>query len=277
MGSLEADLPHGSRDMTNCLSDSTGKQISRPVKYILTTLGVSLLVATTGELGLAQNSAPPKSGPESKKPADKAADKSKPAEKAEAKKPEPVIENVQNVTPEQVVEHPHDYLNKNIKFTAAFHSFTNVGLDYKPALRPAKTNLSFFVLRKDTHIPLSELKLDMAIPKEKDPENQMLAQLKDGDTVEVTGHVFSTALDDPWVDVLRLKKIASAPDDKKTKEEKEKEKEATKKDKEGVEQKPGTVPEQKPNGAKDGTKLELNIDKDKYQPDQKKPDSSEKK
>ncbi len=64
----------------------------------------------------------------------------------------------------------------------------------------------------------------MAIPKEKDPENQMLAQLKDGDTVEVTGHVFSTALDDPWVDVLRLKKTASAPEDKKVTAEKEKEK-----------------------------------------------------
>jgi hypothetical protein len=260
--------------MTNCLSDSTGKRNSRQAKHILTTLGVSLLVLGHGGVGLAENAAP-KGGTE-KKAADKASDKSKPAEKAEAKRPEPVIENVQNVTPEQVVEHPHDFLNKNIKFTAAFHSFTNVGLDYKPALRPAKTNLSFFVLRKDSHVPLSELKLDMPIPKEKDPENQMLAQLKDGDTVEITGHVFSTALDDPWVDVLRLKKIASAPDDKKTKEEKEKEKESTKKEKEGVEQKPESTPDQKPNGPKDGTKLELKIDKDKAAPD-KKPDSSDKK
>jgi hypothetical protein len=248
--------------MTNCLSESAENALKWSSKHTLTTVGISLI------LGFASGIAPAQSA-SSKTPAtEKAADKTKPAEKAAPKTPEPVIENVQNVTPEQLVDKPHEYLNKNIKFTAAFHSFTNVGLDYKPALRQAKTNLSFFVLRQGTHVPLSELKLDMPIPKEKDPENQMLAQLKDGDTVEVTGHVFSTALDDPWVDVLRLKKIASAPEEKKVASDKEK------KEKDSAE---NPTPEQKPTGPKDGTKLELKTAPDsKKTPEEKKPDSTDK-
>lgn len=249
--------------MTNCLSESAGNVLSWGSKHTLTTLGISLILGCTSSMAPAQSASSKGSVAEKT-----TADKAKAADKPAAKTPEPVIENVQNVTPEQLVDKPHEYLNKNIKFTAAFHSFTNVGLDYKPALRPAKTNLSFFVLRQGTHVPLSELKLDMPIPKEKDPENQMLAQLKDGDTVEVTGHVFSTALDDPWVDVLRLKKIASAPEEKKVTAEKEK------KEKDSAE---NPTPEQKPTGPKDGTKLELKTTPDsKKTPDDKKPGSTDK-
>jgi hypothetical protein len=111
-------------------------------------------------------------------------------------------------------------------------------------------------------VPLSELKLDMPLPKEKDPENQMLAQLKDGDTVEVIGHVFATALDDPWVDVLKLKKIASAPEDKKISAEKEK------REKDAAE---NPTPEQKPTGPKDGPKLELKGIPDKKGPETEAP------
>lgn len=50
----------------------------------------------------------------------------------------------------------------------------------------------------------------MLIPKEKDPQTKMLGTLKEGDIVEITGHVFASSLDEPWLDVLRLKKIASA-------------------------------------------------------------------
>jgi len=38
----------------------------------------------------------------------------------------------------------------------------------------------------------------------------MLQTLREGDIVEITGHVFACPLDEPWLDVLRLKKIASA-------------------------------------------------------------------
>lgn len=149
---------------------------------------------------------------------EKAADKDKDKkEAAAAPKPEPVIENVVPVTTSQLVDKPADFMNKNVKFTAHFYMFANLALDYKPALRSSKTHLSFLILRPDSHIPFSELKLAMPIPKEKDPDNQMLTGLKDGDEVEVTGKVFATALDEPWVDVLRLKKLKSAPEPDKDK------------------------------------------------------------
>lgn len=176
------------------------------------------MVSTAGLLPIHAAPAAPANKPTTTKPAEKAGEK---AGEKTAKTPEPVIENVQSVTAEQLVDKPHDYMNKNVKFVANFFAFSSLALDYKPALRPAKTNLSFLVLKDGTHIPLSELKLAMAIPKEKDPENTLLAKLKDGDQLELTGKVFSAALDEPWIDVLRLKLLKAAPDDKKTAEEKE--------------------------------------------------------
>lgn len=148
---------------------------------------------------------------------DEKADKNgKPAEKV-VTKPEPVIENVVPLAnPEELVDKPHNYLGKNVKFTAPFCSFSNLALDYKPALRPSKTHLSLLVYRsKKSKIPLSELKLAMMTPPEKDPETTLLAGLKEGDMLEITGKVFSIALDDPWVDILRLKKLGGSTDDKK--------------------------------------------------------------
>jgi hypothetical protein len=159
--------------------------------------------------------APTKSG--EKKTERKADSKS---EKNEAKKPEPVIENVVGVTTDQLVDKPHEWMNKNIKFTADFHAFSSIALDYKPAMRASKNYLSFLVFRPNSKIPYSELKLAMALPKDKDPENAVLTGLKEGDELEITGHVFATALDEPWVDVLKLKKIASAPDKKDDDQEK---------------------------------------------------------
>ncbi|HEY9714067.1 MAG TPA: hypothetical protein V6C72_11390, partial [Chroococcales cyanobacterium] len=143
-------------------------------------------------------------------------DKDKAAASTAKAKPEPPIENVVSVTTDNLVDKPHEYFKKNVKFVANFAAFNSLSLDYKPAMRSSKDHLSFCVMRNGTKIPYSELKLAMTIPKEKDPENQVLAQLKDGDEVEITGNVFSTALDEPWVDVLRLKKLKSAPDDKKS-------------------------------------------------------------
>jgi len=171
--------------------------------------------------------AAPAAKPATTKPTEKAPEKA--PEKATKPTPEPVIENVQSVNAEQLVDKPHDYLNKNVKFTANFFAFSSLALDYKPALRPAKTHLSFLILKDNSHIPLSELKLAMAIPKEKDAENTLLAKLKDGDQLEITGKVFNTALDEPWVDVLRLKLLKAAPDEKKIAEEKDKDKDKEKK------------------------------------------------
>ena len=138
------------------------------------------------------------------------------SKKEEATKtPEVEITNAVSVTPEELVSKPHEYLGKNVKFTANFFAFSNLALDYKPALRTSKTHLSLLVLKPGSHIPLSELKLAMMIPKEKDPETTLLAQLKDGDQIEVIGKEFSSALDDPWVEIFKLKKIGgSKPSDK---------------------------------------------------------------
>ncbi|MBZ0186971.1 MAG: hypothetical protein K8F91_12060 [Candidatus Obscuribacterales bacterium] len=138
--------------------------------------------------------------------------------KDDKKKDEPevkeaVIANVVDVTADGLVAKPKDYLGKNIKFKANFYAFSSLALNYKPAYRDPKKYISFLVLKsgKESHIPYAELKLAMLIPKDdKDPRNKLLITLKDGDTIEVTGNVFSAALDEPWVDVLKLKKLASA-------------------------------------------------------------------
>jgi hypothetical protein len=148
------------------------------------------------------------------KPAEKA-EKKEPEKKEAVKTPEPPIEGAVSVTPDDLVKHPHEYLNKTIKFNANFSSFSTLALDYKPAMKPSKTYLSFLVLTPGTHIPLSELKLAMSIPKEKDPASDLLTKLKDGDQLEIIGKEFSTALDDPWVEILRLKKIGGSKDEDK--------------------------------------------------------------
>jgi|688.fasta_scaffold416546_2 hypothetical protein len=218
------------------IKDGSGIYLRQPVinrqNFRAATLSVAMTaMAVTGLIGSAQAAPAPVTKPATTKPAEKAAEKA--PEKAAKTTPEPVIENVQSVNAEQLVDKPHDYLNKNVKFTANFFAFSSLALDYKPALRPAKTHLSFLILKDGSHIPLSELKLAMAIPKEKDAENTLLAKLKDGDQLEVTGKVFSAALDEPWVDVLKLKLLKAAPDDKKIAEEKEKDKDKDKEKKAG--------------------------------------------
>ncbi len=133
-----------------------------------------------------------------------------PAKEAEAAKvPETPIENVVAVTTEQLVSKPQDYLNRNVKFTAPFFAFSNLALDYKPAFRSSRTYLSFLVLRPNTHTPFSEIKLALLVPKEKDPQTKLLQTLKEGYSIEIIGKVFACPLDEPWLDVLRLKKIGT--------------------------------------------------------------------
>ena len=134
---------------------------------------------------------------------------------------EPVITNVVEVTTAKLVDNPKEFLGKNIRFQSEFFAFSNLALDYKPALRPHKTHISLLVYRPKSKIPFSELKLAMKMPEEKDPKSKLLTSLHDGDTIEVTGNVFSTALDEPWVDVLNLKVVAR-------KKEKDKDKKASK-------------------------------------------------
>src|SRR5579885_2436400 len=171
-----------------------------------------LLVLGALSVGLA----PPSSVEAPAKDKETSAPAKKEAQDKTSATPEPVLENVVSVSPEELVNKPQEFLGKNVKFNAHFFAWSNLALDYKPAFRSSKTHLSFLVLKPGSHIPLSELKLAMAIPKEKDPETTLFASLKDGDELELVGKVFSTALDDPWVEVLKLKRLSSAAGEKKT-------------------------------------------------------------
>lgn len=168
-----------------------------------------LQISLLSSLSQASWAAPAPSG--GKAPAAKTVSKDEKTSKP-AVNPEPVLDNLQNVTAEDLVNKPQEFLNKNVKFNANFFAFSSLALDYKPAYRSSKTHLSFLILRPSSHVPLSELKLAMMIPKDKDPENTLLATLKDGDSLEIVGKVYSTALDDPWVEVYKVKKLGGSSD-----------------------------------------------------------------
>jgi hypothetical protein len=189
---------------------------SMPGKSLALSLSLALSMLS---FGFAPQNAPAQAAPTVPAAVAKPAnDKASASEKKETSKaaPEAVIENVVSVQPETLVDHPAEYLNKNVKFTALFSGYNNLAVDYKPAMRSSKNYLSFSVFREHSHVPLSELKLAMVNPKdEKDKLTALLLKLKEKDEIEVIGKVFNTALDEPWVDVLKLSLIKAAPDDKK--------------------------------------------------------------
>lgn len=116
-----------------------------------------------------------------------------------------------SVNPIDVVNRPNFYLNKNIKIRAKFDKFSTLGLDYKPAMRSSEKYISFLIQRPDVqshNIPLSEMKIFISRT-----EAEKHIDLNSGDVVEFTGHVFSTALGDPWVDVNRFTVISTKPKD----------------------------------------------------------------
>ena len=119
------------------------------------------------------------------------------------KAPLQAVEAVQPVfvSPSAVVKNSSYYLNKTIKFDARFDKFATLGLDYPPALRKTEEYITFLVYRDDTtfDIPLSEMKLFM-----KREDAQKFIDLKSKDKIQVIGNVFSSALGDAWIDVIKL-------------------------------------------------------------------------
>ena len=106
-----------------------------------------------------------------------------------------------SVKPLDLIEEPDKYLNKKVKISANFDKFSILGLDYKPAMRSSENYITFLVQRPNVSndIPLSELKnflsRDMA---------EKFIDLNNGDVIEYTGTVFSSALGDAWLDVDSL-------------------------------------------------------------------------
>ena len=112
-----------------------------------------------------------------------------------------------------LVADPYKFFDKKIKFTGKFDKFTTIGLDYPPVNKEAKNYISFLIKRENVtnyNIPLSELKL---IIKREYAEKEMV-KIEAGDSIEIYGTVFSTALGDPWVDVEKIVILTSQKTDK---------------------------------------------------------------
>lgn len=110
-----------------------------------------------------------------------------------------------NATPLAIVESPVKYLNKTVKFQATFDKFSTLGLDYKKALRESKDYIGILIQRDDVidhNIPLSEMKLFL----KKDMAEKHI-DLDTGDKIEIVAKEFSTALNDPWLDIVSLNVI----------------------------------------------------------------------
>lgn len=128
------------------------------------------------------------------------------AEVFASKAPNPVVYT--DVAPLELVANPSNYLNKKVDINATFDKFSTMGLDYKPALRDSKKYIGFLIRRPDVSnvIPLSEMKI--VISREK---AEKLVDLESGDKIEFTGSVFSSALNDPWIEVDSVKILSIKP------------------------------------------------------------------
>ena len=107
-----------------------------------------------------------------------------------------------NTTSLQIVATPNKYLNKTVKIQATFDKFSALGLDYSKALRKSSEYVGILIQRDDVsdhNIPLSEMKIFI----KKDMAEKFI-DLNTGDKIEITAKVFSTALNDPWLDIEKL-------------------------------------------------------------------------
>lgn len=113
-----------------------------------------------------------------------------------------------NATSLAIVASPSKYLNKTVKMQATFDKFSTLGLDYNKALRKSTDYIGILIQRDDVinhNIPLSEMKIFL----KKDLAEKHI-DLDTGDKIEIVANVFSTALNDPWLDVVSIKLIKKA-------------------------------------------------------------------
>lgn len=123
--------------------------------------------------------------------------------KATAQEIDASIASATPVEPLELLQSPSSYLNRKVTFTGTFNRFADIALDYKKAFRDSRDYVTFFILRPDASahtIPLSEMKL--FFPRKKSGE---VMDLESGDKIQIVGVPFSTALDEPWIDVEHIK------------------------------------------------------------------------
>ncbi|MBX2861055.1 MAG: hypothetical protein KTR14_07460 [Vampirovibrio sp.] len=115
------------------------------------------------------------------------------------------------VDPIELVKTPTEFQDKYVTFEGNFSQFSGIFLDYKKAFRDSKDFVAVLIDRPDTgkhHIPMSELK--MFFPRKKSED---VMHLESGDKVLIKAKVFSSALNDPWVDVLDIQIVEKANKD----------------------------------------------------------------
>lgn len=115
------------------------------------------------------------------------------------------VEYITLQTPTAIVLNPYNYINKYVQFPAKFNKFSTLGLDYPPAMRASQTHIGMLIERDDVAsdsivIPLSEMKLFL-----KRTDAEKLTDLEARDRIFIKGKVFSTALGDPWIDIIEVK------------------------------------------------------------------------
>jgi lysyl-tRNA synthetase class II len=133
----------------------------------------------------------------------KEAEDKKPNKEALAKEIDASIASATKVDVLDLLQQPGKYVKQKITFTGTFNRFADIALDYKKAFRDSRDYVTFFILRPDVGektIPMSELKL--FFPRKKSDE---VMDLEPGDKIQIVGTPFSTALDEPWVDVDHIK------------------------------------------------------------------------
>lgn len=128
--------------------------------------------------------------------------------KAFAQTPAKNVQKPVVAMPLNVVANPNKYLGKTVKMQATFDKFSTLGLDYNKALRKSTDYIGILIQRDDVidhNIPLSEMKLFL----KKDLAEKHI-DLDTGDKIQIVAKVFSTALNDPWLDVQSISVIKKA-------------------------------------------------------------------
>jgi hypothetical protein len=122
---------------------------------------------------------------------------------AMAKEIDASVASATPIDPMTLMKEPGQYLNKKVTFTGTFNRFADIALDYKKAFRDSRDYVTFFILRPDVTdhtIPMAEMKL--FFPRKRSTE---VMDLETGDKIQIVGTEFSTALEEPWVDVEHIK------------------------------------------------------------------------
>ncbi len=124
------------------------------------------------------------------------------AKKAIKKIKNEVIGCSNNISLQELVAAPDNWLNKEICIDGIFSSFSALALDYPPAMRERRKYVSLTLFRPNTQIPLGELKLAMTLDTAQ--HHEALTKIAENDLVKIKGKVFSSALGEPWMDVNQI-------------------------------------------------------------------------